>query len=41
MGGSTPSMRLAYAAAAVALFIYALAVTLTFFLPEPPKTLAD
>ena len=41
MPGTTPSMRLAYAAAAVALFIYALAVVLSFFLPEPPKTLAD
>jgi hypothetical protein len=39
--GTTPSVRLAYAAAAVALFIYALALTLSFFLPEPPKTLAD
>jgi len=39
--GATPSVRLAYAAAGVALFIYALAFTLTFFLPEPPKTLVD
>ena len=41
MPGTTPSMRLAYAAAGVALLIYALAVTLSFFLPEPPKTLSD
>jgi predicted MFS family arabinose efflux permease len=41
MGGPTPSVRLAYAAAGVALFVYALALTLSFFLPEPPKTLAD
>ena len=41
MGGATPSMKLAYAASAVALFIYALALTLSFFLPEPPKTLED
>jgi MFS family permease len=41
MGGATPSVKLAYAASAVALFVYALALTLTFFLPEPPQTLAD
>ncbi len=41
MGGGTPSVKLAYAAAGVALFVYALALTLTFFLPEPPQTLAD
>ncbi len=41
MGGANPSHKLAYAAAAVALLIYALAATLSFFLPEPPKTLED
>jgi predicted MFS family arabinose efflux permease len=41
MQGPTASVRLAYAASAVALLIYALAVTLSFFLPEPPKTLSD
>ncbi len=41
MGGTTPSMKLAYAASAVALFVYALAMILSFFLPEPPKTLED
>jgi hypothetical protein len=41
MGGANPSHKLAYAAAAVALCIYALAATLSFFLPEPPKTLED
>ena len=41
MGGATPAIKLAYAAAAVALCIYALGVGLTFLLPEPPKTLVD
>jgi MFS family permease len=41
MPGGTNSTKLAYAAAAVALFVYLLALTLSFFLPEPPKTLAD
>jgi hypothetical protein len=41
MGGTTPSVKLAYAASAVALFVYALAVALTFLLPEPPKVLED
>ena len=35
MPGQTPSMRLAYAAAAVAFLVYAGGVTLSFFLPEP------
>jgi MFS family permease len=39
MWGATPSVKLAYAASAVALFVYALAVGLTFLLPEPPKVL--
>jgi len=41
MPGGSNSIKLAYAAAAVALFVYLLALTLSFFLPEPPKTLAD
>jgi predicted MFS family arabinose efflux permease len=41
MGGATPSVKLAYAASAVALFVYALALGLTFLLPEPPKVLED
>jgi MFS family permease len=41
MPGTSPATKLAYAAAAVALFVYLLALTLSFFLPEPPKTLAD
>ena len=41
MGGATPSAKLAYAASGVALFVYALAVGLTFLLPEPPKVLED
>src|SRR5579871_5715245 len=41
MPGTTPASKLAYAAAAVALCIYALGFTLTFFLPEPPKTLGE
>ena len=40
MSGATPAAKLAYAAAAVALFVYALGFVLSFFLPEPPKTLA-
>jgi hypothetical protein len=35
MPGATPSMRLAYASAAVALFVYAAGLTLSAFLPEP------
>jgi MFS family permease len=41
MPGAAAATRLAYAAAAVALAIYALGLTLSFFLPEPPETLAD
>ena len=41
MPGTSPAVKLAYAAAAVALFVYLLGFTLTFFLPEPPKSLAD
>jgi MFS family permease len=41
MPGNTAPMRLAYAAAAVALFVYTLALILSFFLPQPPEKLAD
>lgn len=41
MSGATPSIRLAYAASAVALFVYALAVILSFYLPEPPERIGD
>jgi len=41
MPGGTPATKLAYAAAAVALFIYLLGFSLTFALPEPPKTLGE
>lgn len=41
MPGGSPATKLAYAASAVALFVYLLGFTLTFFLPEPPKSLAD
>src|SRR5258706_2837274 len=41
MPGTGNSMKLAYAAAAVALFVYLLVDLLSFFLPEPPDTLAD
>jgi MFS family permease len=35
MPGTTPSMKLAYAAAAVALFVYGVGFLSSFFLPEP------
>lgn len=35
MPGATPSMRLAYSAAAVVTFVYAAGLTCSFFLPEP------
>ena len=35
MFGSTPSQKLAYAAAAVALFVYVCGFLLSFKLPEP------
>jgi MFS family permease len=41
MPGAAAATKLAYAATAVALFVYALALTLSFMLPEPPKTLGD
>jgi hypothetical protein len=41
MSGGMPAVKLAYAAAAVALAIYLLGNVLTFFLPEPPATLPE
>jgi len=41
MPGALPPMRLAYAAAAVAAFVYVGGFALSFFLPEPPKELPD
>jgi MFS family permease len=37
MPGSAPSIRLAYAAAAVAFLVYAINLILSFFLPEPKQ----
>ncbi len=41
MPGALPPTRLAYAAAAVAAFVYVSGFALSFFLPEPPKELPD
>jgi MFS family permease len=41
MPGLTAPIRLAYAASAVALCVYLLALTLTFFLPQPPEKIGD
>jgi hypothetical protein len=42
MFGQTPSMKFAYAAAAVALFVYLSGFLLSFRLPEPdPNKLPD
>jgi len=41
MPGTAAPMRLAYAASAVALFVYLLAIALSFFLPQPPQKLDD
>jgi hypothetical protein len=41
MPGALPAVKLTYAAAAVGLGIYALALVLTTKLPEPPETLPD
>ncbi len=41
MPGATAPVKLAYAAAAVALFVYLLALVLSFFLPQPPEKIAD
>jgi hypothetical protein len=35
MPGGTPSIKLAYAAAGVALFVYAIGFACSFLLPEP------
>jgi MFS family permease len=39
--GGAPAEKIAYAAAAVALFVYAAGFTLSFFLPEPPESLPE
>jgi len=41
MPGSSPSARLTHAATAVGIGVYALALGLTFLLPEPPVNLPD
>jgi MFS family permease len=41
MPGATPEVRLAYAAAGVALFVYALGLTLSFLPPEPARDLPE
>ncbi|MBZ5601889.1 MAG: MFS transporter [Acidobacteriia bacterium] len=41
MPGGTAPMRLAYAAAAVALGVYLFALTMSFFLPQPPEKIGD
>lgn len=39
--GATPPTKLAYAAAGVALFVYAAGLGLSFLLPEPPRDLPE
>jgi MFS family permease len=41
MPGGSPSSRLTHAATAVGIGIYALAICLTFLMPEPPETLPE
>jgi hypothetical protein len=41
MPGGSPSVRLAHSANAVGIGIYALALGLTFLLPEPPMNLPE
>jgi MFS family permease len=41
MPGATPHVKLASAAAGVALFVYAAGLALSFFLPEPPRDLPE
>jgi MFS family permease len=41
MPGSSAATNLAFAAATVGVFVYALALVLTFWLPEPPAKLED
>jgi MFS family permease len=41
MPGATPPTKLAYAAAAVGLLVYASGFLLSFFLPEPPEKLPE
>jgi hypothetical protein len=41
MPGASPAADIAYAAAAVGIFVYGSALVLSFWLPEPPQTLPD
>jgi hypothetical protein len=41
MPGNIPQTKLTYASAAIGLAIYAFALGLSFFLPEPPAKLED
>ncbi len=41
MPGNTAPMKLAYAASAVAAFVYLFAFVLSFFLPQPPEKIGD
>ena len=41
MPGTTAPMKLAYAAASVALGVYLLALVLSFFLPQPPEKISE
>jgi MFS family permease len=41
MPGSLPAVKLTYAAAVVGIAVYALALVLTFWLPEPPEKLPE
>ncbi len=41
MPGVSPAVKLTYAAAAVAFFVYASGFALSFFLPEPPQKLPE
>jgi MFS family permease len=41
MPAASPAAQIAYAAAAVGIGVYALALTLSFWLPEPPEKLPD
>jgi len=41
MPGSSPAVRLTHAATYVGIAVYALAIVLTFFLPEPPAKLPE
>jgi len=41
MPGSVPGAKLSYAAAVVGVAVYAFALVLTFWLPEPPEKLPE